>query len=206
MLDLINKLILLAFVVSACSVAVVAQVTEPCQVRSGVIRDSSRPSVYLTFEKKGQLDKSSKAEASERIWLRLHNNTGWAILIYTQDYYEKSMFAPLRICGVANEGLRDGMEIGPLYSIEAAGEKAVVPKIDWGHMILDPSIWLPSGQSLIFSVPAEHLGKHLRVSISFSYEWEWKRLSDGRLDQDFKEPFHRAWFESRELPVSLRPR
>lgn len=206
MLDLINKLIVSALVVSACSVAVVAQVTEPCQVSSSGIRDSSRPSVYLTFERKGKLDKSSKAEASERIWLRLHNNTGWAILVYTQDYYEKSMFAPLRICGVASEGLRDGMEVGPLYSIEAAGEKAVVPKIDWGHMILDPSIWLPSGQSLIFSVPTEHLGKHLRVSVSFSYEWEWKRLSDGRLDLAFKEPFHRAWFESRELPAALRPK
>ena len=38
-----------------------------------------RPSVYIEFERSGKAPPLFEGEKEERIWLRLHNNTQWAI-------------------------------------------------------------------------------------------------------------------------------
>lgn len=206
MSSLIYKPIVLALTLSLSIVTATGQAIKTCPARSGTVLDKSKPTVYLTFEREGKRKPVYEGLSGEAIWLRLHNNTAWPILIYTEGYYERAMFSTLRICGeVRDEGLRDGREVEPLYVVEATDDNATVPKIDRGHRILDPSVWLPSGRSLLFSVPREHLAKFLRVSVGFSYEWEWNRLVNGGLDRDSQEPLHTVSFRSQDLPARLRP-
>jgi hypothetical protein len=57
------------------------------------------------------------------------------------------------------------------------------------------SSWLPSGSSVIFSVPREHLSKGLAIFVRFNYEWEY-----GSRTFRSDEPEHRAYFRSFDLP------
>lgn len=203
--NLIYKLLALFLTLNISNLTVLSQTKGACPIRSNIVREKNRPTVYLIFEKDGKRKPKYEGESAEGIWLRLYNNTAWAIHIYTEGYYEKSMFSSLLICGnVKDEGLRNGLEVAPLYYVEATNDNVAVPKINRGHRHLDPSIWLPSGHSLLFSVPREHLAKFLQVSIWFSYEWEWERVKGGRLERDSQEPLHVVSFNNQDLPEQVR--
>lgn len=64
---------------------------------------------------------------------------------------------------------------------------------DTGDMF--SSSWLPPGQTVVFSVPREHLAKHLAIYIRFNYEWEYGERTFRR-----DEPQHRVYFRASDLP------
>ena len=58
----------------------VSGIQQSSQNKSGsILIRKDRPSVYIEFERSGKAPPLFEKEKEERIWLRLHNNTQWAI-------------------------------------------------------------------------------------------------------------------------------
>jgi hypothetical protein len=87
-------------------------------------------------------------------------------------------------------GIRDGIDIAPLYFVEEERETGFdkLP-LTWNGDVSAVS-WIPSGGTVVMSLPKDVLIKGRRVALPFSYEWESE--SDGIE--------HRAFFYARELP------
>jgi hypothetical protein len=75
------------------------------QLTSEVRIDSTKPTVYLAFERLGE---------NGLVWLRLHNNTEWALSLSTET--PGAGLVPLtQINGKTVSALADGSEISPEY-------------------------------------------------------------------------------------------
>ena len=139
--------------------------------------DASKPSVYLTFERFGENDFG---------WLRLHNNTRWAISFQTQEHYVRSNVTPLALNdGRQVSGLADGLEITPEYFIERVTDGVTSSGRYW---CTASTSWLPSARSVVFSFPRKDLKEWDQIYIRFVYEWE----NGGN-------PEHRVTFYERNL-------
>ncbi|MGH9768144.1 MAG: hypothetical protein ACREAB_11970 [Blastocatellia bacterium] len=145
--------------------------------------------------------------------LRLHNNTRWAISFSTDSLYIGPQTTPLRLGdGRGALGLRDGIEVNVRYGIEpetgvefvkAPGGSVNIIPIEVKLPVINRSdvsstSWLPSGRSVIFIVPREHLAKNLKVYVPFAYEWE-----TAERDYGTKEPEHRVYFRAADLPKNI---
>jgi hypothetical protein len=144
------------------------------QPTSDVRIDSTKPTVYLAFERLGE---------NGRIWLRLHNNTQWTINLRTEN--PGAVLVPLTLInGQTVSAVADGSEVSPEYLIEN------VPDPGYGDYWCNTTrSWVAPGQSAIFSFPGEHLKFLGRLSVSYKYEWE----SEGQ------EPDHRVRFNEGDL-------
>jgi hypothetical protein len=186
---------------------------------------SSQPSVYLTFEKTGKFELLCANKSQEGIWLRLHNNTRWAINLDAQpaknDNSQKSL---LRLSdGTEVDGLADGTEVDACYDVEAIpllmtvkkGNTIILdspvtiptPKVDFycsckwraGRTQEYKGIWISAGSSVLLSVPQKALTKDLMIYTLFNYEWE---SVSGKVKRD--EPQHKVLFYASDLPAKLQ--
>jgi hypothetical protein len=59
--------------------------------------------------------------------------------------------------------------------------------------------WLPSGRSILFSVPREQMVGNFTIYLSFNYEWEYG-------ERTFRpdEPQHRVYFRASDLSAQLQ--
>lgn len=177
-----------------------------------ILLDRANPSVYIIFERVGERKPRSANESNDGIWLRLHNNTRWAITTYagSQIPLPENVFIPFRLCKESRLGLREGVEIDANYYFEADEQSNIAPPKILRHDNLASEVWLLSGKSLIFSVPREHLSKYLSVYIPFHYSWEEKsktkavRTSLFEVLRDNTQPTHRVHFYYYQLPEKLR--
>jgi hypothetical protein len=184
--------------------------------KADVVRAKGKPTVYVSFERAGERKPVYARESNQGIWLRLHNNTRWAISFSTESLYIGLKITPLRLSdGRGALGLREDVEISPWYEVEAVRSHESVRTPDGGLHIEKPvnlptppvgtrghlswTSWLPSGRSVIFSIPREHLAKHLAIYVSFSYEWETAERDPGN-----GEPQHRVYFRASDLPENLQ--
>src|SRR5207253_1587959 len=113
-------------------------------------------------------------------------------------------------------GLREGVEIFVCHGVEQVSyyesertskgglvinESVRLPDIpvgyNRGHVFA--TSWLPPGRSVIFSVPREHLAKHLGIYLSFTYDWETAERDNGS-----NEPEHRVYFRASVLPEKFQ--
>jgi len=149
-----------------------------CAAQLNEVRiDSAKPTVYLALE---------RLEENGRIWLRLHNNTRWAINLRTKN--SGAVLVPLTlISGQTVSALADGSEVSPEYLIENVQDPGYGDY--WCATIRS---WVAPGQSAVFSFPGEHLKFLGRFSVSYKYEWE----TEGQ------EPEHRVRFRERDLTRS----
>jgi hypothetical protein len=86
---------------------------------NSALLDASHPSLYLQFDDEAERQPVHPGEGRSGIWLRIHNNTRWAISIPTESFYIGPKVAPLTLMsGKHVLGIRDGIEIAPLYSVE----------------------------------------------------------------------------------------
>ncbi|MDX6382659.1 MAG: hypothetical protein QOK48_232 [Blastocatellia bacterium] len=132
-------------------------VSSPAQQTSEVRLDENHPTIYLAFERAG---------ADGNLWLRLHNNTHWAINFRTE--LPVTTLTPLRLMdGRTVSALIDGSEVSPEYLIENLSG----PGYGEYSCTMTQS-WIAPGQSVIFGFPREQLKFAGRVSVSFRYEWE----------------------------------
>lgn len=175
--------------------------------------DKSKPSVYLTFEKFGGKKPIAKSneDNSERISLRLHNNTPFPIAVDANFYVSEVKTFPIILSdGGKVEALPNGAEVDVCHESEAMGQmtaeeflKIQVPKQipSYYNCRLGTQrggrgdFWIQPGNSIIFSVPREFLAKNLKIYTLFNYEWESDK---GQMNAD--EPHHRVYFYSTDLP------
>lgn len=153
-------------------------VTARAQQTDAVLLDVSKPTVYLTFERFGEND---------AVWLRLHNNTRWAINFRTEERYSGASITPLRLNdGRQVSGLIDNIEIVAEYFIEHATERVTTSGQYW---CTSATSWLPSGRTVVFSFPRKSLKSWEQIYVRFTYEWE-------RGDYD---PEHKVKFDGFDL-------
>jgi hypothetical protein len=160
--------------------------------KNPVLLDTAHPSVYLQFDHEAERKPEHPGEGKEGLWLRIHNNTWGAISVRTQSLYVGSKIAPLTLqSGKHVLGIRDGIEIAPLYSVEQEHETGFdrLP-LTW-HGDVSAVSWIPSGGTVLMSLPKDDLAKGRRVTLPFSYEWESEGDGIG----------HEAFFYTREVPM-----
>jgi hypothetical protein len=177
------------------------------QTTKGPLLDAKLPSVYLRYERQGNRTPVYANESQEGVWLRLHNNTSGAISLCTQGLYVGPKTAPLKLSnGSTVLGLKDGVEAAVCYDVEEKEGKPSAPS--GGAIIIDEPrfyhvtnlgmhgdvsaiSWIPSGSSIVFSLPKEHLAGENRIRIAFNYEWEPDLQT---------EVFHTIYFYGSALP------
>ena len=174
------KALLAVLIVCMLTVVCISQQVNPPTLGSDVRISKDRPAIYITFEHRGKAinpmdsrlaetgETSKSKEKGEDYWLRLHNNSRWAVLIPTRSLYVGKKVSPFLLSdGGSILGLSDGMEVNAHYTV-VEDDGRVVP---YGGDS-DSESWLPPGRSVIFSVNREHLSKGRSIYIYFNYEWE----------------------------------
>lgn len=140
-----------------------------------------RPTVYITYERSGPRVPLSNGEGDRGIWLSLHNNTKWKLI--------------LRVGGVPSPSYGDAVV---LYEVERTEGSGFIPIGYRSHVA--SVIKLKAGDSIVFSLPQEHLGKGLALRVRYMYEWELRK--DDSLSAN--EPYHSVTFASSDLPMHRR--
>jgi len=148
-----------------------------------VRHQKDRPTVYVTYEQSGPRVPLSNGESERGIWLRLHNNTKWKLI--------------LRVGGVPNPSYGDAVVF---YEVERTEGSGFIPIGYSSHVA--SVIKLKAGGSIVFSLPQEHLEKGLALRVRYNYEWELRK------DDSFSAnlPYHSVTFASSDLPVHRRAR
>jgi hypothetical protein len=184
--------------------------------RANIAISGGQPTVYITFDHAGERSPVHPSESHRGIWLRLHNNTHWAIRFPTDGLYVPPKVVPFTLGdGETALGLRDGLEVNLRHGVEQV-DSYESHEEPGGRIVINRSVklqeipvgynkggdvyseaWLPPGNSVVFSVPKEHLAKHLGVYITFNYEWE---CVGG--DCNTAEPEHRVYFRASSLLAS----
>ena len=157
-----------------------------------VLLDAAHPSVYLQYDHEAERKPEHPGEGKEGLWLSIHNNTRAAICIRTQSLYIGPKVAPLKLgSGKGALGLRDGVEVSPLFSVEEDRERGFerLPLTFIGDV--SSISWIPSGGNVLMSLPKDDLNKSRRVVLPFSYEWEAEGDGIG----------HEAYFYGRQVPA-----
>ena len=202
--------------ISVCLVCLVAFLTlaqvrnANLETRKSVHIDEKKPAVYLEFVKLGKRNfpkpcpsSSSEnpcpreTEELETVWLRVHNNSRWAIQFrvlsesLSTDNSELKPLPDKRLVITPTKKseleLVYGVEpVNPEVPVKANLTKALpYTRIYWS--ITD--VWLPSGESVVFVVRREELRRNLQVFLPFKYEWETSEKNRG-----YGEPEHRVYF------------
>jgi len=186
------------YVLLTYSLSIIAQ--QPAQSAAKLEKD--KPSVYVTFERLGKAvdlskqrmleeAKKDQKEKGNDVWLRIHNNTCWSLY-----FSQFSMYAPKRKAGEDAQSwlksfniLEEGAETGLFYWIVGQKQPPVFVGIDsYTEVALLP------GNSLLFSVPREHLSKERAVRVDFRFAWE----------SHLNEPLHAVTFRSYDLDDALK--
>lgn len=213
----IYKALSVAAVLYGFALAVLAGQKDNGLTKADILFAKGKPTIYITYENSGKINPratkiaadSTGQEAQRHIGnedgiqivrLRLHNNTRWAINFSTDSLYIGPNITPLRLSdGRSALGLRDGIEVNVRYEIEPERGAEFVEAPVFNRSDMFSTSWLPPGRSVIFIVPREHLSKNLKVYVPFTYEWETTER-----DYGIKEPEHRVYFRSSDLPEIAR--
>jgi hypothetical protein len=146
--------------------------TSPAEVRV----NPGKPTTYVAFERYDGAD----------VWLRLHNNSRWAVAIRTEETFP--VREPAEWAGRLDAlGLLEGAEVSPAYEIERHPREQSV----YHNGCTFAESWIPSGRSVLFKVARAPLTYPATLRVHFRYEWE--------LD-DEAEPGHYVYFSAHELP------
>jgi hypothetical protein len=148
--------------------------------------DSRKPTIYLSYV----------CQDEKNIYLRMNNNTIWHVSISAEkSYFPTSQ--PITL-GNGNKGyaIPSSEEVPLHYFIERDEMENIknraVPKKEFYYQNRGGRI--PSKDSILFSVPIEHLRKGLKIHVEFNYEWEIPESGDLRY-----EPKHRVYFRGGDV-------
>lgn len=153
-----KKIVFSLLTLIAVVIIVSAQSSKPTTSSTKIRVLSDKPSVYVAYERTGKRKPLYESESDEGIWLRLHNNTKWTIIF--------PAFGVPKLYG----------DLGMFYFLESvsknkAADISDLPKgYELGHLF--STFRLKSGESVLFSIPREHLPKGVILRVRFSYEWE----------------------------------
>lgn len=192
----------------------------------------NKPTIYIEFMKAGVCKpgqtttveswspcsspyKDKSAESYEAVWLKVLNNSRWAINFDAISSYVTPIVDAYKLTnGRWVSGVRNGAEIRARYRVDAeivwewidtpggreyslVDVKApIVNRVSPTGIV--SRVWLAPGRSAVFIVKREHLAKYLMVYLPYKYEWE--------ADQnDFvsNEPPHRVYYDWYSLQKAL---
>lgn len=159
------------------SVGLLSQQGMSTVLQKDVRIERSKPGVYIAFERVGQLKSPNAGDEKDRVWLRLHNNTRWPLIL-------EMSAAPSVEYGDA----------GLFYESLSGAE--VIFRIQCHVCTLNS---LGSGKSLLFSIPGKELTKERMMRVKFSYGWE-----DPNDVVAGREATHFVYFDGSNLPQSSR--
>ena len=154
--------------------------------QSGVRANANKPMVYLEYV----------CQDNKKVRLRMYNNTIWTLSVTSDQLYYFTKKTVKLFNGEKFYAMPNDKEVSLHYRVEKFALPWVnvkVPKLpqpDNGSLS-----WIASEDSILFSVPIEHLRKDLQVSVEFNYEWEMKKT--GFFDTT---PEHRIIFRGIDLP------
>lgn len=131
------------------------------QEQSNYYVDVTKPSVYLRREQDYDFD---------QVHLRLFNNSRWAIMLRIDKLISLSDVQELRLQdGRVVSGLNDSIKILPEYFIESP---LIESRVTGHYWCTASSVWIPSGQSVLFDVPMNELSKLANIYLKYRYEWQ----------------------------------
>lgn len=167
-----NKTLLAILILCSFSGLLYAQKRKSHRTPEEVRLKKDSPTVYITFGHVARREPLRAGESDQGVWLRLHNNTRWPIV--------------LEMNGVPSEY----GDAGLFYDL--LSERKVIQE---GRCHVCSSNKLSPGRSLVFSLPREYLGKGGAIRVGFSYGWEDPDdVSAG------SEPEHYVYFYASKLP------
>lgn len=138
-----------------------------------VLRNKEKPSVYMDFVRMGKRKPREEGESHDGIWLKLHNNTRWDISFccfeVTKDYGDIGIYYEVEKMPPPEFRLSSANE-----EKEKTKQPQETPDVPIGYPVghICSVFILPPGQSIIFSIPKEHLADNLFIKIKFNYGWE----------------------------------
>jgi hypothetical protein len=146
--------------------------------------DKTLPGVYVSFQKAGPRVPAFQGESTKGIWLRIHNNYHFSILIST---------FPLRGDGDHTQGAHQE-RLGVQYEVKSVSENRNI-NLPSGYQeeIITMSRLQPR-EDITFSIPAEHLSESTYIQIPFEIECESRATGGGAA------PKHFAVFYGSSLP------
>jgi hypothetical protein len=207
----IMKLLLAIFILCSLATVGLPQQEKTPPIDSDVRISKAQPTVYITFVRLGKRKPEHTDESNEGVWLSLHNNTKWSLVLHAYgaggytfargDEEEVGMFY-----GIEEVSEPKGLAVftrsqkdKPPETAEQDGERDCSPLYDnWCHVC--STIILPPGKSLLFSLPRESLCEKHKIYLVYNYEWE-KREGYAGMDA---EPQHRVYFYGRDIPKGTR--
>ncbi|CAN5126084.1 hypothetical protein BH20ACI1_BH20ACI1_31430 [soil metagenome] len=170
--------------------------------------DEKKPTTYLEFVKiekrvetisfapSSEAKPITKTEEYEGVLMRVVNNSRWAIQFRAgfDNPAPKLELKPLQDKRLVFIPLANA-EVELVYGVEPINSEAPIPnKLTWkvpytriyGSV---SSIFLLSGQSVVFVVKREEISRNLEIFVPFKYEWETSEKNAG-----YEEPEHRVYF------------
>jgi len=147
----------LTLVVTCCVIPASAQTRSTR--RGSPLIDPSKPAVFISFLKVGQIEPLEAGVRGQYLWFRLTNNSRWAIW--------------LEMSGV------------PKAYGEARLYYTIEDTTDRGKILVDSSCHVCSvnpvapGRSIVFSIPTDHASRYSRLHIPYSFSWERDNESEG---------------------------
>jgi hypothetical protein len=151
---MIAKLLIALMLTSILGIAANSQTANEVRI------DPKQPSLYFTPER----------IESDKLWLRLHNNSRWAISFRTARPPEITV--PFSLAdGSVVKTMIDGTEVSPEYLIENPTTGGYGEFLGCVHF----ESWLTPGNSALMSVDLEKLKPLAYLSVKFRYEWSGNR-------------------------------
>jgi hypothetical protein len=171
-MKIMNKILSAILTLGSVSGLLYAQNQKSHRMPEEVRIKKASPTVYITFGHIGRREPLRAGESDQGVWLRLHNNTRWPIV--------------LEMNGVPSAY----GDAGLFYDV--LSDRKVIRE---GRCHVCSSNRLSPGRSLVFSLPREDLAKGGAIRVSFSYGWEDP-------DEVFagREPEHYVYFHASKIP------
>ena len=201
----IARIILVIIVALNLSTVTLAQRPKNRRAKNSVRLQQDKPSVYISFVRFGQRESFRTVDSENGVYLRLHNNTRWTLVlqaygaggyIFTKpDAEEIGMFYGVEEVPRLGVTLGTGDSENPSLSTQ----QPVKPPDSYENCEVALGYWsstvtiieLKPGKSFLFSLPREALCHNLRAYTLYQYTWEKDNGS---------EPEHRVYFYGRDLP------
>lgn len=199
---------------------------------NSVLVDEKKTAVYLEFVKTGVCNngnyltvirvspcekKSETDQELQAVWVKLVNNTRWAISTDVQKLAIPPLIYPIELSNKQTvTAAKDSAEFDVIYDVESetgcdfgieapkgqvcARRETPVP--NYNRRGASSTIFIPSGQSIIYAINQEHLKKYLTTYIFYNYEWEISK--SGQPSPPRYDSQHRLYFSWYDLEAGIK--
>lgn len=182
-------------------------------VRTGICHNGN----YFTTISVGPCEKKSNSDREfEAVWVRLVNNSRWAVSVSVQKsapLLEYSITLPNKAVVSA---ARDKSELDVIYDIESETgcdfheevspgqpcKRRETPVPDYDRHFFYSDVFIPPGHEILYAIDKAHLKKYLTTYVLYSFEWEIGK-NGRRLTPTFDSQ-HRVYFSRYDFEAGMQ--